>query len=113
MNPGRGEIWLADFDPVRGHEQSGRRPVLVVSVDEMNSGKSSLVIVVPLTTKHRGIESHRLIRPPEGGLVKPSYLLVEAIRSISRERLVVRWGVVSPATMFDVEIWLKTLLGIR
>jgi mRNA-degrading endonuclease toxin of MazEF toxin-antitoxin module len=36
-SPQRGEVWLSDFDPNFGHEQGGRRPVLMVSVDSFNS----------------------------------------------------------------------------
>ncbi|HEY3999133.1 MAG TPA: type II toxin-antitoxin system PemK/MazF family toxin [Candidatus Xenobia bacterium] len=68
MKPLRGEIWLADMDPVRGHEQGGRRPVLVVSVDPFNQGPAGLVIVLPMTSRARGIPSHGVVEPPEGGL---------------------------------------------
>lgn len=37
-DPIRGEIWLADLGPGRGHEQFGQRPVLVVSDDDFNAG---------------------------------------------------------------------------
>jgi mRNA interferase MazF len=47
--PERGDIWLADLDPVRGREQAGRRPILIVSVDGFNQSKAGLAIVVPLT----------------------------------------------------------------
>jgi len=44
--PARGDIWLADLNPVRSHEQAGRRPVLVVSVDLFNQSRADLVVVV-------------------------------------------------------------------
>ena len=53
--PARGEIWLADLNPVHGREQAGRRPCLVVSVNPFNQGPAELVIVLPLTTKDKGI----------------------------------------------------------
>ncbi len=46
--PLRGEIWLADLNPTRGHEQSGRRPVIVLSEDLFNNGPADLVIVLPI-----------------------------------------------------------------
>lgn len=51
--PARGDIWLADLNPVRGHEQAGRRPVLVVSVDLFNQGRADLVVVLPVTSTIR------------------------------------------------------------
>ncbi|MCY2964712.1 MAG: type II toxin-antitoxin system PemK/MazF family toxin [Planctomycetota bacterium] len=108
----RGEIWLADLNPVRGHEQAGRRPVLVVSVDPFNRSKADLVVIVPVTSTLRGIPLHVTVEPPEGGLKNPSALLCDAVRSISKDRLVIRWGNVSSKTMAEVEDRLRVLLGL-
>src|SRR6266478_3129255 len=56
--PHRGEIWLADLRPTRGWEQTGRRPVLVLSVDFFNAGPAELVVVLPLTSTKRDIPLH-------------------------------------------------------
>src|SRR5215212_2575578 len=94
-NPLRGEIWFGDLEPVRGHEQGGARPVLVVSWDEYNRGPAGLFVVLPLTTRNRGIPLHVRVSPPEGGLRRPSVIECDAIRSVARERLTERWGMVS------------------
>jgi len=44
--PRRGEVWLADLGPTRGHEQAGRRPVLIISDDIFNRGPADLVEVL-------------------------------------------------------------------
>lgn len=111
-NPSRGEIWLADLDPTRGHEQAGQRPVLLVSEDLFNRGPAGLLIVFPLTAVHRGVPSHVPIAPPEGGLKTNSVILCEAIRSVAKERLIRKWGAVSPSTMAAVEDRLRILLGL-
>jgi mRNA interferase MazF len=108
----RGEIWLADLNPVRGHEQAGRRPVLVVSVDPFNQSRADLVVVIPITSTLRGIPFHVPVQPPEGGLTNTSALLCEAVRSISKDRLISRWGSVLPATMATVEDRLRVLMGL-
>ena len=110
--PYRGEIWLADLNPIRGHEQAGRRPVLVLSEDIFNQGPADLVIALPLTSTHRGVPSHVPITPPEGGLKTPSVILCDAIRSIAKERLLRRWGAVSTATLEGVEDRVRFLLGL-
>lgn len=113
MNPpGRGEVWLTDLNPTRGHEQAGRRPVLVVSDDLFNRGPAGLVIVLPMTSTLRGVPSHVPIDPPEGGLERRSAALCEAVRSVSVERLVVRWGAVERQTMAEVEDRLRILLRL-
>lgn len=110
--PARGDIWLADLNPVRSREQAGRRPVLVVSVDPFNQSRADLVVVIPITSTLRNIPFHVVVQPPEGGLTHPSALLCEAIRSISKDRLINRWGSVPPHTMTKVEDRLRVLMGL-
>lgn len=112
MKPSRGEIWLADLNPTRGHEQAGCRPVLVVSVDSFNHGPAGLVLVVPITSKDRGIPIHVPMTPPEGGLSTSSVVLCDAIRSITMERLSHRLGTVTSITLTEVEKRLRLLLGL-
>jgi mRNA-degrading endonuclease toxin of MazEF toxin-antitoxin module len=45
----RGEIWLVSLDPTAGHEQQGKRPVLIVSPDAFNA-VTGAPVVVPITT---------------------------------------------------------------
>jgi mRNA interferase MazF len=87
-SPQRGDVWLANLDPTFGHEQSGRRPVLVVSVDPFNAGLSGLVVVLPITSRIRPLPLHVPVNPPEGGLRIPSAILCDAVRSIDRGRLI-------------------------
>ena len=110
--PSRGELWLVDLNPTRGHEQAGRRPALVVSVDELNHGPAELVILAPLTTRDRGLPLHVAITPPEAALTQPSFIKCEDVRSVSKERLVRRIGVVAPATLAEVEDRLRLLLDL-
>lgn len=111
-DPQRGDVWLADLDPTRGREQAGQRPVLVFSVDEFNRGPAELVVVLPMTSPIRPIPLHVIVQPPEGGLKTRSRILMDAIRSISTDRLTERWGAVSPETMAAVESRVRTLLGL-
>ena len=111
-NPVRGEIWLIDLNPTRGHEQGGRRPGLVVSVDLFNKGPAGLVIVIPITTKEKGIPLHVGIKAPESGVTKRSFIKCEDIRSVSRERLVQRLGQVTRSTLDAVEDCLRILLNL-
>ena len=109
----RGELWLVDLDPTRGREQAGTRPAFVISVDSFNNGPADLVVVLPLTTRDKGIPLHIRIDPPEGGLDRVSFVKCEDIRSLSKERLVRRLGVISTDTMASVEYCLRMLLDLR
>lgn len=111
-DPLRKEIWFADLDPTRGHEQFGKRPVLIVSTNPFNQGPADLVIVVALTTRARRVQSWVRIDPPEGGLKATSYAMCETVRSISKERLITRWGTVRDETMDRVADLLRILLEL-
>jgi mRNA interferase MazF len=110
--PERGDIWLADLNPTRGREQAGRRPVLIVSAGAFNHSKAGLVVVLPLTSTQRGIPWHVIVTPPDGGVKNTSFLMCEAIRSISKDRLLKRWGTVSLSIREEVEDRLRILLEL-
>ena len=110
--PCRGDIWLVNLNPTQGHEQAGRRPALILSVDLFNHGPAELVVVIPLTTKRKGIPLHVPIEPPEGGVTSQSFVKCEGIRSISTERLLTRKGKMSGQTLHMIEDRLRILLGL-
>ncbi|MEW6624084.1 MAG: type II toxin-antitoxin system PemK/MazF family toxin [Bacillota bacterium] len=112
MKPSRGDVWQVSLNPVRGHEQAGRRPCLIISVDLFNHGPAGLVIIIPITTKYKGIPFHVEISPQEGGLKEKSYIKCEDVRSISLERLIERLGTVPEEKLAAVEERLKILMGL-
>lgn len=112
LEPSRGEVWLVDLNPTRGHEPAGVRPGLVVSVDPFNHGPAGLVVLLPLTSVAKGIPFHVEINPPEGGVKVKSFIRCEDVRSVAKERLSRRWGKVSASTLTAVEDRLRILLGL-
>ncbi len=111
-DPLRGEVWVVDLNPTRGHEQAGRRPGLVVSVDPFNRGPAGLIVILPMTSKAKGIPFHVEIDLSEGGLTQRSFIKCEDIRSVARERLFKRMGRVSDEVMRAVEDRLRILLDL-
>jgi mRNA interferase MazF len=110
--PRRGEIWLVDLNPTQGREPFGRRPALIVSVDLFNLGPAGLVVVLPITSREKGIPFHLIMEPSESGLSRKSFIKCEDIRSIAKERLLKRVGRISPRTLADVEDRLRILLNL-
>jgi mRNA interferase MazF len=108
--PSRGEIWQVELDPVRGHEQGGRRPCLAVSADIFNHGPAAMVIVLPITRRDRRIPSQVSVLPPEGGLADRSFIKCEDVRAVSKERIRQRLGMLSLGTLALVEDRLRILL---
>jgi mRNA interferase MazF len=110
--PARGDVWQANLSPTTGHETRGTRPCLVISVDLFNYGPAGLVVVLPITTRDKGIPLHIAVDPPEGGLTKRSFVKCEEPRSISKDRLTKRLGELAMPTMEEVNDRLRILLGL-
>lgn len=109
MEFNRGEVWLIDLNPVIGHEQSGVRPALIVSDDMFNHSLAEMVIVVPITSRNKGIPTH--IELKSDFLNLKSYIKTEDVRSVSIKRLIKKIGRVEEKIMYSVEERLKLLLG--
>lgn len=109
----RGEVVWVDLDPVRGREQAGRRPALVIASDLFLDQADTLAIIVPATTIFRGWPNHILLRGEQLQLERPSYAMTEQPRTISRDRVVGAAGVVNQATMREVDGWLRDFLALH
>jgi mRNA interferase MazF len=91
----QGEIWYADLNPIKGSEQAGMRPVVVVSGNMLNS-LISTVIAFPLTTKIKNYKGNLVLSPTvKNGLEQTSEVLIFHIRSLSKERLTKKLGSVT------------------
>lgn len=87
----RGDVYWADLQPVRGHEQGGRRPVVIISHDLLNA-RSGTVIAFAITSQPQRAGLPLTWRLPNDCLPKPSWVKVSQIRTLSIERLGARIG---------------------
>jgi mRNA interferase MazF len=106
----RGEVWWADLDPTRGHEQAGVRPVLVISHDVLNE-KSGTVIALAITSQEPRPKFPLTLPLTSAKMPKPSWVKINQIRTISVERLTRRIGRVSDKELDDVVEGLFELVG--
>ncbi len=113
-NPHQGEIWLFNPDPVIGTEIGKKmRPGLIISCNAMNHGPSGLLIIVPLTSKEKGIPTHIRIEPHDANIPCTSFIVCEQIRCISKERLIKRMGYLKNHSLLrEVTAWISDLLWI-
>ena len=109
--PRRGEVWLVNWDPARGSEQSGRRPALVIQND-IGNDKAATTIVTAISTSVRVYPMNVPIIPPEGGLDRPSIIKTSQILTISKERLEKRLGLISKESLLKVDRALKLSLAL-
>lgn len=82
----RGEVRWADLNPVRGREQAGQRPVLILSHDVFNE-RSGTVIAVALTSKEPRAAFPLVVECTARGLPKRSWIKVSQIRTLAVERV--------------------------
>ncbi len=104
-------VWV-DFDPIRGREQRGIRPALVVAGDDYLASIDGLVIVVPVTTTSRGWPHHVAIRGDLGVLPRRSFAMTEQPRTISGERISRLSGRADRATIAEVHRWLSDFIRL-
>jgi mRNA interferase MazF len=107
-----GEIWLAELDPVVGHEQGGRRPVVVISSDGMNKLPIRMAIVVPLTGRDRGLVTQPRVASPGTGLSRPSFARPEDVRAIDTARLRRQLGQVAAEELAEIRKVLRYFLDL-
>ncbi len=106
----RGEVWWADLNPVRGREQSGLRPVLILSHDVFNA-RSGTVIAVALTSQMPTAGFPLTWALPAGALPKPAWVKISQIRTLSTERIGKRLARIPESDLSKVMEGLKEILG--
>jgi mRNA interferase MazF len=106
----RGEVRWADLNPVRGHEQAGVRPVLILSQDVFNE-RSGTVIAVAITSHPQQAQFPLTLELTSVKLPKPSWIKISQIRVLAVERIGKRLGKISPEELAKVIEGLNEIIG--
>ncbi|MBI2820242.1 MAG: type II toxin-antitoxin system PemK/MazF family toxin [Acidobacteria bacterium] len=106
----RGEIRWADLNPVRGSEQAGNRPVLILSHDVFND-RSGTVIAVALTSQPQRAGFPLTLELPSKNLPKRSWVKISQIRTLAIERIGPRLGRATPEELAQVIDGLNEIIG--
>ena len=101
-----GVVAWAELGPGVGREQSGRRPVVVVSTKLHLRAVDSLVTVVACTSRDRDWDNHIALSGPTG-LAQPTFAMTEQVRTISRERIFTASGYVDAPCLNVITEWVK------
>ena len=111
----RGQIYIVDLDPIQGREQSGGRPILVVSTDSINRQPLVISVIVGTDATHlsRDYPTNIRVSAAESGLPKDTVFLAFQLRSLDPARfLAPPAATLSPTRMADVEQALRRVLGL-
>ncbi len=107
----RGEIRWADLNPVRGHEQAGLRPVLILSHDIFNA-RSGTVIAVALTSQLQRAGFPLTYELKAAKLPKRSWVKISQIRTLAVERIGAKLGLVSSEELAQIIEGLNEIIGV-
>ncbi|MGD0517662.1 MAG: type II toxin-antitoxin system PemK/MazF family toxin [Thermoguttaceae bacterium] len=106
----RGDIYWANLNPTRGREQSGLRPVLVISHDVFNE-RSGTVIALAVTSQESRAGFPLTMEIKSTKLPKQSWVKIGQIRTLALERLGKKLGRVSPEELNRVIEGLNEIVG--
>ncbi|MGW3468896.1 type II toxin-antitoxin system PemK/MazF family toxin [Saccharopolyspora sp. NPDC000995] len=106
------QVWLTDLGEPVGSEHQGVRPSVVVASELHCRFPIDMTMIVPLTTRNRGLPHHVLIQSAESGLHHPSWARTDDVRSISTQRFTRNeaLGVLSEQERSEVRRWLHRML---
>jgi mRNA interferase MazF len=104
------EIWLANLNPGKDSEQSGMRPVVIISGNLLNQ-YMPVIIVCPLSSKIKNYKGNLVLEPTvENGLSESSEVLTFQIHSVTKDRLLSRLGSISQAELSEIKGGLDDIL---
>lgn len=110
--PKRGDVWIADLIPGRGWEVAKKRPVIIISANEINR-ISPLVIIIPISSNIPSVIGPERVLIEKGSpLEKDSIALANQIRAIDKSRITKKIGTLSANKLVEVEDALKLVLGM-
>lgn len=108
------QVWLVDFGEPVGSEQGGVRPAVVVASDFHCRFPIDMTIVVPVTTRNRGLAHHVAVASAESGLNRPSWARTEDITAISTARLRGNrpLGYLTDSETVQLKRWLRRMIAV-
>lgn len=109
----RGEIFLANLEPILGSEQGGIRPVLIIQND-LGNQYSTTTIIAPITSSvmKKEYPTNVFIKKEDNAIKRDSTILLNQIKAIDKRRIIKKLGVLDSFTMNKVDRALKISLGL-
>lgn len=107
------EIWTVDFGDPHPSEPALERPAVVVGPPDDFGPRFPVRFVVPFTSTDRGLTLHVGVSPTRyNGLRFQSYAQPESLRSVNRDHLSVRLGILDPVSSERIRRAIRILLGL-
>ena len=114
MKFGRGTLLVANLGPTVGHEQRGSRPCILVSDPEVSADQRfPLLCIIPITGTSAVGSLYPRLAPGPSGLTKPSFALIDHLRSIDKRRVRRMLGKISALELESIDHGLRLFLGFE
>ena len=112
--PRRGEVWIVELDPTRGHEMQKTRYCLIIQSDVLNK-KLPTYIIAPITSKVRAewFPIGIILKKGEGNLSKESQVMLNQIKAADITRFKKRIGKLPENTMIQINESIEFVLGLN
>lgn len=109
----RGDIFLANLEPIEGKEQGGIRPVLLIQ-NTISNKNSPVIIVAAITSKvfSKEFPTNVTLSKENSGLPKDSVIMLNQIRTIDKRRIIRKLGTLTHEIMDRVNFALRISLGL-
>lgn len=107
-----GQVVWVNLSPVIGSEQAGRPPAVIVSGEDYLASIPNVVIVLPITTRDRGLPNHVRLGGALGLAEADSFAMTEQPRTIDRRRITRHAGQVDQRTLQELRSWLADFLDL-
>jgi len=108
----RGEIYLVNWNPGRGSEQTGKRPALVIQNDTGNKYSPTTIVAACSTASVKAYPFIVRVQAKESGVDKDSSINLAQIMTVDKTRLEIKLGQLSSEKMLEIDGALKVSLGI-
>ena len=107
----RGEVWLVDFNPGRGSEQTGIRPAVIIQNDVGNQHAATTIVAI-ITTTLKKYPVTVALEEGDGGVDKPCMVNLSQVLTIDKDRLMQRLGKLDEEKIDQINTALKVSLAL-
>ena len=113
VNVNRGDILLVNLEPIKGSEQGGIRPVLIIQNEILNK-HSPVTIIAAITSKRfdKEFPTNVFLSKEDSGLDKDSTILLNQVRTIDKSRIIRKISSLDNFIMSKVDLAVKISLGL-
>jgi len=108
----RGDLYLVNWNPGRGSEQTGKRPALIIQNDVGNKYSPTTIVAACSASKAKAYPFIVGITAKESGLGRDSSINLAQIMTIDKTRLEIKLGQLSPKKMSAIDLAIENSLGI-